>query len=250
MDLPVELRSSIIEFALLAERIPPTSPSKSNRTQPRRPRYNTRRAIIFEPWLESSDNHSPANSLSLLLTNRQILAETQEALARMNDTTYVLDTSVLNERETFPTWISIPRLTTHVSKVHVDVRLFGNMAKYNKRQKAGCGASFGSFSAFQTLLESFLKYGPVNEQKEASNHQHGQSKDRGVTIDTLIFDFESAETRLPFPPNSFELIDWHGGCPDSRPPDDFYLKYKTRPEWMMNFLDGWMAHLLGMCFRL
>jgi hypothetical protein len=33
-------------------------------------------------------------SLSLLLTSRQILAETQEVLARMDDTTYILDISV------------------------------------------------------------------------------------------------------------------------------------------------------------
>jgi hypothetical protein len=125
------------------------------------------------------------------------------------------------------------------------MRLFGNMTKYDEREMVGCGAVYGCFLAFQALLEWFLKYGPVNEQKEASDHQHGQSIDRGNTIDTLILNSGSAKTRLPFPPDNFELIDWHGGRRDSRPPDDFFLTYKTRPEWMMIFLEGWMARLLA-----
>jgi hypothetical protein len=116
------------------------------------------------------------------------------------------------------------------------------MAKYDEHEKVGCGAIFGFFLAFQALLEWLLKYGPLDEQREVSDHQHGQSKDHGITVITLTP--LTVESPLLFPPD-IELIDWHSGRRDSWPPDGFFLKYKTRPEWRSIYHDGWMPRLLG-----
>lgn len=44
----------------------------------------------------------------------------------MKLTSYTPDISILNEFTFFLTWLSVPRLTNHVSTLYVDVRLFGH----------------------------------------------------------------------------------------------------------------------------
>ncbi|KAJ5295733.1 hypothetical protein N7508_010554 [Penicillium antarcticum] len=184
------------------------------------------------------------------INNQQISIETNAALARMKDETVKLDISILNERDMFYTWPAISQLTIRVSKVYVDVRLFGNMVPYEKRQQGGCGGSYGCYTSIYASLMRFLDHGPMNGMEEASRQVW--STDRGITIDTLVLDFTSAESELLFALDSFTHGDWVGIDFDHhnpRPLNDPILKYKTRPNYIMVWIHGKLLQLTEMNFH-
>lgn len=69
---------------------------------------------------------SPSKYLPLLLTNHQILTQTQVILGRMK-VDYILDISVKDGLRLLLTWLSVPCLTTHISTLHANVRLLGHI---------------------------------------------------------------------------------------------------------------------------
>ena len=125
-------------------RTPPSSPSKSNMVHILDTPY-TKTGDLYS-YHEKRDIHSPSNSLPLLLTSCQASVEAQWILNRMKKTTYVLDVSVLNEGDMFSTWVSFPHLTTHLSILHIDVRLFGRMATRNELRPQGSHPDLNHFN--------------------------------------------------------------------------------------------------------
>ncbi|KAJ5515901.1 hypothetical protein N7527_007461 [Penicillium freii] len=155
---------------------------------------------------EKRDIHSPSNTLPLLLTSRQASVKTQWTLNRIQKTAYVLDVSVLNEGDMFSTWVSVPQLTTHLSTLHMDMRLFGRMATSNELRPQGSHPDLNHFNCnFYAILDRFLPYGPVNEKKGGSGTPY---EDRVITVENFVIDFRSAERNLPFPPRDMGYRDW------------------------------------------
>ena len=92
--------------------------------------------MVFE---EQSSIHGATNYLSLLLASPQSAADTQSAVDHMKTTTYVLDIFVLNGVDVFLTWVSVPRFTTQISTLHVDLRLLADEIIYEDTQEIRLG---------------------------------------------------------------------------------------------------------------
>ncbi|KGO39283.1 hypothetical protein PEX2_030210 [Penicillium expansum] len=258
MDLPKEIRAMILKEVINGHRTPPISPSKSNMIELLDMPYkgNVEHSRLHH---EKRDTHSQSNSLSLLLTSRQISIETQSTLCRMQKTTYVLDISVLNELDLFSTWISVPQLTTRLSTLHVDIRLFGRIiTSAEGRDQMGCGGRLGFHWLFYGLLERFLRYGPVGAKKGPCDiDSFGDTcyKNRKISVENLILDFHSAETELPYPPDDLGFKEWtnkHWGerWPIDEPEqEDKSLAYKTRPEWLLEYLKDSLEDVTAMGYH-
>ncbi|KAJ5849704.1 hypothetical protein N7455_009560 [Penicillium solitum] len=211
----------------------------------------------LRPYYEQRDAHSPSNSLPLLLTSRQVSTETQWILNRTNNN-YVLDISVLNDLDLFAIWVSVPQLTTRLSTLHVDIRLFGHMITSKEgRNQIGCGGRHGFHWSFYAILERFLRYGSVGAKKERTNEwghvcPYGNRK---ICVENLILDFHSAETVLPYPPDNLGYRAWadkHGGGGkpiNEQEEEDESLAYKTRPEWLLYYLQDWLEFITDMSYN-
>src|SRR6202012_1128638 len=101
-------------------------PSKSGRIDFQDISYKAWRSRT-KIYHEQRNTHCPSNCLPLLLTSRQMHDETQSVLKRKKSKlTYILNISVLNDYDLFPTWISVPYPTNRVYALYADVRLFGS----------------------------------------------------------------------------------------------------------------------------
>ena len=270
LDLPREVRDLIIEDVLSAHvyRMPPVAPSKSNREDfidfDHRAWLHRRGAIYHD----QHDTHiSTLNSqVSLLLTNRQISAETQSMINSLRSRPYILDLSVQNEVDLYPTWLQVPLVTNCVSTLYVNVRLFGHiLSQKDASHFSGNGGLPGLHWSFYGLLERFLQYGPAGKKPHGPKmifhgnirnvSEGNEPEDRNMTVQTLILNFESAESELPFPPRNIDYNWWEGRrtyfawyTEDSseRIPRE---KYTTRPEWLATFLATEIGGLLSMGYH-
>lgn len=272
LALPPEIRDSIIEQVLCCCRAPPTYPSTLGRTDFHDIDYAAWRSktTIYH---EHRTTHCPSNCLSLLLTSRQIHDETRAVLDRKK-CPFVLDISVLNDYDLFPTWISIPCLTNRVRVLDVDVRLFGSIIPSKiARRLVGDGGRLGFHWSFYALLERFLYYGPVGEKKvndDAELDEDGipdyiksimlRSKrpnlhDQDITVEVLTLNFRSAEAVLPSPPANVGYDAWcrqhmafHLLFQRRNDPGELE-KYRTRPEWVAEYLLSEIENLLSMGYH-
>lgn len=269
LNLPFELRALIIEHVLYTPLSPPVTPLESEAMEYHDLEYKAWKGgggKVYYHKQQSKD--TSADSLSLLLTSRQLSTETRAILGHRRKIDYILDVSVKNDLHLFLTWLSVPCLTTHVSTLYANVRVFGHIIeKRTVRNQLGDGRRLGFHWSFYAALERFLRYGPVGEQKregEEESKPFGYSwrpniqefEDRGILIDTLILDFSSAERELRFPPEDIEYNHWlwrHWGR-DRLPRDQGVVpenlsSYTSRPEWLCEYLRGWLSGLLAMSFH-
>ncbi|KAI9369219.1 hypothetical protein BJX61DRAFT_520612 [Aspergillus egyptiacus] len=253
LDLPLELRNLIITHVLYAHRPAPAKPTTTNRTNYRDIAY---RSWACRAYSEQHDTHSPSNCLALLLTCRQLSIETQALLDLPSASSeYHLDIAYVNEFNLYPTWICVPRLTTHVPKLHVSVRLLGHMVSPEEaRLQGGDGGETRFPWTFYALLERFLAYGPVGEKKGKEIPRYDWKgpfyMDRNVTIGTLILNITSAETELPFPPADRDFMWWFlAQRVSSRYKNPENVQYKPRPEWIVQHLGTHIGALLWMTER-
>ncbi|OQE16496.1 hypothetical protein PENFLA_c027G03680 [Penicillium flavigenum] len=241
INLPTELRLIIIRHTLHHRRESPPTPSTSNRDhiEDFKPVAESWQLGGCGVYYEESHKHCPTNCLPLLLTNRQISAETKSVLSRM-ETDYVLDISVLNDIYLFPTWITVPRLSHRVNHLRAEVRLFGHIITDKAaRTQMGDGGRNGIHFAFHQILQRFLMYGPVGEKKGRDNDGY---ENKNISVRVLELDFTSAEEAFPFPPEKFDWRDYnrqligHGKLEG----------YKPRPEWMARWICKWIRRILAM----
>ena len=263
LELPFELRALIIEHVLYSQASPPVTPPLHTDAV----EFND---LNYRAWGNNPSAYYTqqsttdiVNSLPLLLTNRQLAIETRSILeSRKPD--YILDISVQDEVNLFLTWLSVPYLTTRIATLHANVRLFGPIISQRAVScQLGDGGRLGFHWTFYAALERFLRYGPVGEKKHSgkgedeSSRYSGQDveefKDRGIIIDTLVLDFQSAEPELSFPPHDATYRTWwfrHLGR------DRFVRSelseamscYTPRPEWQCQYVRGWISSLLN-CHR-
>ncbi|KAJ5686785.1 hypothetical protein N7536_009404 [Penicillium majusculum] len=221
MDLPLEIRAIIFKVVINGHRIPPISPSKLNMVHLLDMKYRANLSRL-RPYYEQRDAHSPSNSLPLLLTSRQVSTETQWILNRTNNN-YVLDISVLNDLDLFATCVSVLQLTTRLSTLHNDS---SGMDQWARRKNA------------QNEWGHICPYG-----------------NRKICVENLILDFHSAETVLPYPPDNLGYRAWadkHGGGGkpiNEQEEEDESLAYKTRPEWLLYYLQDWLEFITDMSYN-
>ncbi|KAL4800147.1 hypothetical protein BDV19DRAFT_353508 [Aspergillus venezuelensis] len=251
MDFPAEIRALVLEHALLDSRDPPGYPSKEGRRRFWEFGHTTPR---YGPYWETFRTHSPSNALQLLLTSRQISAETQAVLNLVKETNYHLDISVLDDDELYATWLCVPRLSTRIDVIEVDVRLFGNIIypQVAARHKGDGGHTRYEWD-FLVLLERFLTVGPVSQKRKLDKNADQDSpvgrhsySDREIKVKTIVLNFSSAEEGGEFPPREISYEDWQWQCmarPRNR--DEIWLEeYNTRPEWLAELLSKEIHHCL------
>lgn len=257
LELPFELRALIIEHVLYSQASPPVAP-------PLRSDAVKFKDLEYTAWGGSAyytqqSTASILNSLPLLLTNRQIATETRSIL-KSRKADLILDISMLDEVALFLTWLSVPCLTMRVSTLHVNVRLFGPIiSQHAVRCQMGDGGRLGFHWTFYAALERFLRYGPVGEKRHSlkgedeppyPRREVREFKDRGITIDTLVLDFQSAELDLSLPPDNVTYQSWrfwhmarystvHGESSET------LSSYTPRPEWPLEYLRDWISGLLN-----
>lgn len=260
LNLPFELRILIIEDVLYTPLSPPLTPFKSDGIE-----YHD---LAYNAWEEGCNvyyNHqnkyNPSNCLPLLLTNHQISIETQVILERMK-VEYILDISVKDDLHLFLTWLSVPCLTTHISTLYANVRLFGHIIEERTiRKQVGCGGRLGFHWSFYAALERFLRYGPVGLKKRKEESKPSEYpgnteefENRGMLIDTLVLDFQSAELELSFPPEDVTYKQywerhWGRDQGDRGETSETLSSHTTRPEWLCEYLKGWIDDLLDMDYH-
>lgn len=266
LTLPPEIRECVIEQVLCDCRTPPAYPSTLGRIDFHNMDYMPWRSRT-KIYHEQRTTHCPSNCLPLLLTSRQIYHETRSVLNRKKFT-YILDISVLNDYDLFPTWTSIPYLTNRVHALYVDVRFFGSIILSDMAKRlVGFGGHLGFRWSFYALLERFLRYGPVDEKKVKHNpglwgnvisifrRKNPNFHDRDITVELLTLDFRSSEPVLPFPQDNIGYDAWQrqhfvpGLIFDESHGPGEVEKYRTRPEWPAKYLLSEIHALLSMSYH-
>ncbi|PTU20629.1 hypothetical protein P175DRAFT_0531969 [Aspergillus ochraceoroseus IBT 24754] len=250
LDIPLELRELIIARVLYSSTDPPSTALELNGQEYYDLNYSAWVSSGTHVYYTQQDMPSSSKCLSLLLTNRQLSTETRAVLERRK-LDYIVDISVKNELDLFLTWQSVPCLSTHISTLYTNVRLFGPIIDSRTIQgQLGDGGRRGFHWSFYAALERFLRYGPVGYRKDLQEFEG-----RNMLIDTLVMDFQSADLELTFPPDNVTFRHWsdrHNGSDRWRNSGEIsktLSSYKPRPEWLCNYLHGWIDSLLTMSYH-
>lgn len=264
LDLPFELRIRIINYVVESPFSPSPNPFKAKEADAIE--YHD---LQYRSWSGGSDVVYPQSHhhffssacLPLFLTSHQLYTDTQDVLTRLSNTDYVVDIAVENDFKLFVTWLSVPRLTSHISTLQTNIRLFGHIIeKQTARQQLGDGGRRGFHWHFYAVLERILQYGPVGLKKRPGEEppkyrwKIKNFEDRKMFIDKLVLDFQADELDYPFPAKDVTFAQWwsrHWGrdeWEDEQQMEAFSAS-KTRPEWLCTYLEDWIAGLLGMSYH-
>ena len=175
-------------------------------------------------------------AIPLLLTNKQLHAETSSTLSRLfgQNAAYEIHVGIVKERYLAPTWISVPKLSETVDHVRAVIQTRGVLDAHKGTDfwKRGCGGPGRYVFAFLALLTRFLHRGPVGRRTS--------DEKRTITIRTLELDFVDPEEVDMLPPagileNGFyEAIEYR-----YLPPEDGEREYKIiPPEWLCSAFDS------------
>ncbi|MCJ1431505.1 hypothetical protein MMC27_000858 [Xylographa pallens] len=245
LDIPPELRFQIIGLVLCNSRTPPQDPATAshNRIQ--------LHDIEYASW-----NHGPEhtlyemngctpNSLSLLLTNRQLWAETQSALQAFSaKQSYSLDVMLVNEQELWPTWVSVPALWTRLDSVIASFRICNTKDSQGRSQVVlGNGGPSPIVWCFYSLMERFLTYGPVGQRRLGC-------QDRNITVKSITLDIVSSpDVKAAMTEWGPNYSDWYLNPITNVEGADWALSIIMQTEWFVEYLHEFITPLLRMSYH-
>ena len=252
MTIPRELRDTILSLALRARWQPPNTIAEIEQQD----RDFTDADDWWDKAVYSSTNPDDyrSSALPLLLTSKQIKAETLEAVSRA-PIQYELDVKFLKEHYLVPTWVSIPVLSP---KVHHLRATFQSVGVYERKVgalnlkeryalydiwRSGCGGPTRYLWTFYSMLTQFLKFGPTGPADPDT--------ERNVTIDSLELDFLDPEDVTLLPPaaetsdEKYQVARLHEYRELGEPPSAQML----RPEWLAENLANEINGLLSMGYH-
>jgi hypothetical protein len=180
LDLPLELRYPILEFAIKFADIQPPDPLHAgSRVELHDMKYESRvagRGIKF-PKRRPSTLLTP-----LLLVNRQIHNETLVAV-HQTPPSFELDIMIVNENKLFPTWIYVPPFKQNVENLYITIRTFGS-SRYetNGFSDTAEGHVGDTIMRFYSVLERFAFFG-------AGDQPMTETRAKNVRIDMLDLNF-------------------------------------------------------------
>lgn len=256
LDLPRELRDIILDLVVSTPAV--ARPDLRNRYFTTAPDRTELDDLIYVSWTDSTNvRYAPrspcTNSLPLLLVNRQLHAETLDALHRLPTRhSYELDVVIVDEEALYPTWISVPALSTRVDRVYTTIRMLGT-SKTSIDRNAFCIGDNARLPPpmagyFYSLLERFLACGPVGPRKDVpllGLHRLDQDvfdADADISIKALDLDVLTpthVSRHLLAPPQTqiWELI---------RLRRDTGVEFMLHPEYLVAFLWSLIEALLNM----
>lgn len=243
LSIPRELRDHILHYVILAQQneAPPLDQAFNDLVQ--------EREILREPQLRAwsttvlyqAESVVP-NANSLLLVNRQIHVETLENIKRLDIRQYDLDIIILDEILPLPTWLRVPVLMRAIlDAVNVTFRIAGRYDVMNETSQGGSEGlydEYGFYKGFRrgdgagpamgwqiySILERFIKAGPVGKLSDEDAHTH-----RHIAVKTIDINIE---TPPDVDPSTF-------GGPLSDNYLDFHQQNQTAvlcPEYLADFI--------------
>jgi hypothetical protein len=241
LDLPRELRDYIIDLVLFT----PSQDCSCDDSQRRKVEATDSEPLNGCSFLVKllPHNGSFVNSTSLLLLNHQLNAETLSTLQRKK-ASYVLDATVVNERELWPTWKSGPFLSRKADEIYVSIRQvtttkLGWVRKTN-RWLGGDGTPLLAWG-FGSLLSLFLIHGPVMD--------HPEEKDKRISVQKLVLDVQTPDVSHsnlalgPYNPERFPSQNISHLRRLRR--ESTATNYVMHPDLLLRLLVGYINVLLG-----
>lgn len=260
LTLPREIRDKILELVICDERAPPPNPTAASSDRTLLNDIECR-SWHYGPWHNKYEGQGPngaytTNSIALLLANRQLSAETQDALERLPTTySYGLDVMFVDEKELWPTWVSVPALSPRVDSVVATFRIFGTWDGEGRFPfRLGDGSPPEIVWCFYSLMERFLTCGPVGKRKL-------QYLDRNITVKFLTLNILTPPGLEPVATDDMQTyghwyrsrIDHYYISDDEEDDDDAARTAGTnipmQPALLADFLYGYICHLLGMGYH-
>jgi hypothetical protein len=162
LSIPRELRDLIYLHVLVSELPPPSSPWAARRRQ------GLSRKQAEDETYDERGNFYPlrpifSTAYGLLLVCRQFHTEVQGIIALLEANTplrYKIDCMLDYDFYIYPTWLSVPYLSSHVDTVDVDMRVFGASFDEDPERRL-CSGTLGSLShQLWKMLDRFLVRGP------------------------------------------------------------------------------------------
>ncbi|KAI2467489.1 hypothetical protein F4781DRAFT_433378 [Annulohypoxylon bovei var. microspora] len=150
-------------------------------------------------WFEQQSFQNPL--LSLLLVNRQVHREAQDALRRMSELpNYAIDIAFLKNGTLWPTWLSVPKLQQTLGNVYAQFRVFPvpEHLQSHVPDDPYCSEKPGPppiVWSFYHLLAGFLRNGPLALDRDNDSG--------GFTVQNLVLDFLPTNEKGIIPLASF-----------------------------------------------
>ncbi|EGD87953.1 hypothetical protein H112_04427 [Trichophyton rubrum D6] len=277
-NISLEIRDLIIEL-VITTRV----------SVPRRPAQMLGRLKSVNPDINPLSNEGYiANSLSLLLVNRQLHAETKAAIGRFlkgakeeteagkkrRNLTYTYDIMLVDDSYVWPSHICVPALSSRVDNAVVTIQAFGT-CPVTKTSLSGVNAFRSDMGpsevqwAFYRPLVNLLRDGPGTEMWTSKKptqrpviealSQPGGSN-RGITVGTLILDFQKSVDNTI---TDYIFFKWAAnqegglfqpwkecrGMPSQIDGWEDVHRIVIRPEWLVSYLTMRLSFMLGMSYH-
>jgi hypothetical protein len=216
------------------------------------------REILKTPTLQSwcttvlnTPESVTPNATGLLLVNHQLRTETLETIERLNARIIDLDVIILDEILPLPTWLHVPTSSTTLDKMTATLRISGCYderkdkpykssdydpsicvyAKYGyyKGFRGGCGAGPAMDWQTYSILERFIKAGPVGQVDEEHTHRHMSIKSLVINVETPP---DVDETRLG-EPRSMNYADPDDGELTRLDPTYLVSAINLKMDWLL-----------------
>jgi hypothetical protein len=199
IGLPRELRDQILDFVVMVE--PHRAPLR-NLTSEMRLVDEERHEVNDIPYKSKNRGAGVFYTNDLgrfrlfptLLVSHQLHAKTLAAIDRLpTKHSYRLDIAVVNGDQLWPTWLSIPALTTQIDHVYATIRTCELINHLRDADDFFVGGFLSGYErpkaawAFYDLLEQFLTVGPSTQEPDLwSSRAWGET--RRTSIKTLDLD--------------------------------------------------------------
>jgi len=162
LTLPRELRDRILRLVV-------SMPSKAPENHSTEiDRVNLTKDVIFAQ-IRYKPRMNRTESIPTLLVSRQIHDETLAAINILpSKHTYQLDIMLVDGLILYPTWLSIPTLTSVVDKVHTSIRIDLTAARAYHGFRLGCGGPPTLVWSYLAILNRYLSFGPIGHPTNTS----------------------------------------------------------------------------------
>jgi hypothetical protein len=221
--IPRELRDQILSYVVYSYQNTP--PALDQTFEELTEGREVLRDVKLGSWCNTVLNDPQtvgANATNLLLTNHQIHAETLDLIKHPSTRIYELDVIIADEIIPVLTWLRVPVLSTNLDKITANFRISGSYdrSKDNRRGtkdghvaaqkpyspysrykgfRGGCGAGPAMSWQIYSILERFIKAGPVGRTGPNKEYEYVPGKDwyaegllhRHVVVKTIAINVET-----------------------------------------------------------